>query len=54
MQEKQLGFKDIEFNKKIDWCPFVSETIIIQKNQTLKLIIFGSYNCLYEKTNKHD
>ena len=37
MQEKQLGFKDIEFNKKIDWCPFVSETIIIQKKSDFEI-----------------
>ena len=31
IREKQLGYKDTEFNRKIDWCRYVGESSVLQK-----------------------
>ena len=52
IREKQLGYKDTEFNRKIDWCRYVGESSVLQKKEefTLSNVVDYSTRCMQRQT----
>ena len=52
IREKQLGYKDTEFNKKIDWCRYVGESSVLQKKEefTVSNVVDYSTRCIQRQT----
>ena len=52
IREKQLGYKDTEFNKKIDWCRYVGESSVLQKKEefTVSNVVDYSTRCMQRQT----
>ena len=52
IREKQLGYKDTEFNKKIDWCRYVGESAVLQKKEefTVSNVVDYSTRCMSRQT----
>ena len=52
IREKQLGYKDTEFNRKIDWCRYVGESSVLQKKEefTVSNVVDYSTRCMQRQT----
>ena len=52
IREKQLGYKDTEFNRKIDWCRYVGESSVLQKKEefTVSNVVDYSTRCMSRQT----
>ena len=52
IREKQLGYKDTEFNRKIDWCRYVGESSVLQKKEefTVSNVVDYSTRCIQRQT----
>ena len=52
IREKQLGYKDTEFNRKIDWCRYVGESSVLQKKEefTVSNVVYYSTRCMSRQT----
>ena len=52
IREKQLGYKDTEFNRKIDWCRYVGESSVLQKKEefTVSNVVDYSTRCMIRQT----
>ena len=52
IREKQLGYKDTEFNRKIDWCRYVGESSVLQKKEefTVSNVVDYSTCCMSRQT----
>ena len=52
IREKQLGYKDTEFNRKIDWCRYVGESSVLQKKEefTVSNVVDYSTRCMKRQT----
>ena len=52
IREKQLGYKDTEFNRKIDWCRYVGESSVLQKKEefTVSNVVDYSTLCMQRQT----
>mgnify|MGYP003343557402 FL=1 len=52
IREKQIGYKDTEFNRKIDWCRYVGESSVLQKKEefTVSNVVDYSTLCMQRQT----
>ena len=52
IREKQLGYEDTEFNRKIDWCRYVGESSVLQKKEefTVSNVVDYSTRCMQRQT----
>ena len=52
IREKKLGYKDTEFNRKIDWCRYVGESSVLQKKEefTVSNVVDYSTRCMIRQT----
>ena len=52
IREKQLWYKDTEFNRKIDWCRYVGESSVLQKKEefTVSNVVYYSTRCMSRQT----
>ena len=52
IREKQLGYKDTEFNRKIDWCRYVGESSVLQKKEefTVSNVVDYATRCMQSQT----
>ena len=52
IREKQLGYKDTEFNRKIDWCRYVGESAVLQKKEEFSVsnVVDYSVLCMQRQT----
>ena len=52
IREKQLGYKDTEFNRKIDWCRYVGESSVLQKKEefTVSNVVDYLTRCMQRQT----
>ena len=52
IREKQLGYKDTEFNRKIDWCRYVGESSVLQKKEefTVSNVVDYATRCMQRQT----
>ena len=52
IREKQVGYKDTEFNRKIDWCRYVGESSVLQKKEefTVSNVVDYSTRCMSRQT----
>ena len=52
IREKKLGYKDTEFNRKIDWCRYVGESSVLQKKEefTVSNVVDYSTRCMQRQT----
>ena len=52
IREKQLGYKDTEFNRKIDWCRYVGESSVLQQKEefTVSNVVDYSTRCMQRQT----
>ena len=52
IREKQLGYKDTDFNRKIDWCRYVGESSVLQKKEefTVSNVVDYSTRCMKRQT----
>ena len=52
IREKQLGYEDTEFNRKIDWCRYVGESSVLQKKEefTVSNVVDYSTLCMSRQT----
>ena len=52
IREKQLGYKDTEFNRKIEWCRYVGESSVLQKKEefTVSNVVDYSTRCMQRQT----
>ena len=52
IREKQVGYEDTEFNRKIDWCRYVGESSVLQKKEefTVSNVVDYSTRCMQRQT----
>ena len=52
IREKQIGYKDTEFNRKIDWCRYVGESSVLQKKEefTVSNVVDYATRCMQRQT----